>query len=204
MDALTDPEKRSVLLERINQEANAELDRKFDRPASASPGSSVMAANPINLPSGVAWGARLVRSMPLEIVFKYLYKPELFRLSWGAKNTHGEEWTRLQAEFEDRLQRMQRQALREAWLQPQGVYGYWPCQADGEDLIIYNPLEFGTAGKAETRVPGGLASELMRFHFPPARWRAFVPGDYFAQVARARSMWWHFRWSRWASRPPTG
>jgi len=25
------------------------------------------------------------------------------------------------------------------WLQPQAVYGYWPCQSDGDDLIIYRP-----------------------------------------------------------------
>ena len=52
-------------------------------------------------------------SMPLEIVFKHLYKNELFRRSWGAKNTHGTEWEHLQAEFEARLERMTRQALRE-------------------------------------------------------------------------------------------
>ncbi len=29
------------------------------------------------------WGARTVRSIPLEAVFPYIHKPELFRLSWG-------------------------------------------------------------------------------------------------------------------------
>jgi 5-methyltetrahydrofolate--homocysteine methyltransferase len=71
-------------------------------------------------------------------VFQHLAKNELFRLSWGAKNAHGEEWERLQAEFEQRLERMTRQARREAWLKPQAVYGYWPCQADGDSLILYD------------------------------------------------------------------
>ena len=48
--------------------------------------------------------------MPLEIVFKHLTKNELYRLSWGAKNTHGEEWEKLQQEFETRLDRMTKQA----------------------------------------------------------------------------------------------
>ena len=32
----------------------------------------------------------VVQQMPLEVIFKHLAKNELFRLSWGAKNTHGE------------------------------------------------------------------------------------------------------------------
>ena len=36
-------------------------------------------------------------------VFKYLEKKELFRLSWGATNTHGDAWTKLEKEFEERL-----------------------------------------------------------------------------------------------------
>ncbi len=34
---------------------------------------------------------------------------------------------------------MRRQALVEGWLKPQGVYGYWPAQSDGNDLVIYDP-----------------------------------------------------------------
>jgi len=34
---------------------------------------------------------------------------------------------------------MKKDALRDGWLQPQGVYGFWPCLADGDDLIIYDP-----------------------------------------------------------------
>ena len=58
--------------------------------------------------------------MPLTDVFDCLDRDELYRLSWGAKNTHGADWERLQKEFDSRLQRMQREALRERWLRPQG------------------------------------------------------------------------------------
>jgi len=98
----------------------------------------------------------VVRQMPLEFVFQCLFKNELFRLSWGAKNAHGEEWERLSAEFEARLQRMQRQALREGWLQPQAVYGYWPAQSDGDDLVLFDPAS----------VESGEPLELLRFNFP--------------------------------------
>ena len=80
--------------------------------------------------------------MPLEIVLKHLNMNELYRLSWGAKNTHGAEWEKLKAEFDARLAKMTKDALKEGWLKPQAVYGYFPCQADGNDLIIYNPENF--------------------------------------------------------------
>jgi 5-methyltetrahydrofolate--homocysteine methyltransferase len=94
--------------------------------------------------------------MPLELVFKHLPINELFRLSWGAKNTHGDAWTKLEAEFRQRLDRMTRQVISEGWLKPQAVYGYWPCQSQGNDLIVFSP-ESMQNGKPE---------ELMRFHFP--------------------------------------
>ena len=85
--------------------------------------------------------------MPLEAGLPAPAKNELFRLSWGAKNTHGEAWVKLQAEFEARLVDMRSEALHEGWLQPQGVYGYWPAQSDGNDLIIYEP------GSVQTGTP---------------------------------------------------
>jgi 5-methyltetrahydrofolate--homocysteine methyltransferase len=95
--------------------------------------------------------------MPLEIIFSHLSKNELFRLSWGAKNAHGEEWKKLQVEFENRLLHMQRQALKEKWLEPQAVYGYWPCQAEENTLVIFTP---------ESLAPDSTPSEISHFAFP--------------------------------------
>ncbi len=64
--------------------------------------------------------------------------------------------TSLQAEFEERLDRMRRQALQEGWLQPQGVYGYWPAQSEGNDLVVYEP------GSVEAGSP----AELTALYFP--------------------------------------
>ncbi len=58
--------------------------------------------------------------MPLEMVLKHLNINELYRLSWGAKNTHGKEWDKLKAEFDARLDQMKREAMREKWLQSPG------------------------------------------------------------------------------------
>jgi 5-methyltetrahydrofolate--homocysteine methyltransferase len=129
---------------------------------------------PIPLPKKL--GPRIVRTMPLEMVFQHLNLNELYRLSWGAKNTHGVEWDKLKAEFDARLDRMKREALKEGWLKPQGVYGCWPCQAEGDDLIIYDP--------ESVRADGRPPLQISRFSFPrqPAADRLCL-ADYFAPVA---------------------
>jgi 5-methyltetrahydrofolate--homocysteine methyltransferase len=113
----------------------------------------------------------LVKDMPLELVFQALSKNELFRLSWGAKNAHGQEWDKIQADYEDQLLKMEKQALKEGWLKPQGVYGIFLCQSEGDDLIIYDP-ESPVALKP-----------LTRFSFPrqPSDQHLCL-ADYFAPV----------------------
>jgi len=136
MDALANAQTRASLLAQLQTDSEREMGRAMKAAPPVSPGrrSSV---EPRPLPGHPAYGARVVRSMPLEHVFEHLNLNELYRLSWGAKNTHGVEWDQLRAEFDARLEQMKRQALRENWLKPHGVYGFWPCQSDGDDLILY-------------------------------------------------------------------
>ena len=169
MDKLIDDEKRPVLLSKTVQESEMELGRSNVK---TSERSDVQRSNiqpvPLTLPPS-KFGMRVVKNMPLEIVLTHLNINELYRLSWGAKNTHGEEWDKLKAEFDARLDKMKRQALREKWLNPQGVYGLFPCQAEDDDLIIYNPEN--------------LDEVLTRFSFPRQPYDEHLAlSDYFASV----------------------
>lgn len=156
MDALANPEARSQAIEKLKQDSEFEFNRNVSNaPVKESGGRSNVRPAAV-IPSVPGWGARVVQQMPLEMVFKLLAKNELFRLSWGAKNTHGEEWKKLQSEFEDRLQRMCKSAIQEKWLAPRGVYGYWPAQVEGDDLLVYDP----------TTIEAAKPVVLTRFHFP--------------------------------------
>src|SRR5690606_34728393 len=109
--------------------------------------------------------------------FECLYKNELFRLSWGAKNKQGQEWEQIQAEFEARLARMQKDACQTGWLKPKGVYGYWPAQAEGDSLIVYDPASLGESKPRE----------LTRFTFPRQETSELLClADYFAPVDSGR------------------
>lgn len=173
MDALMDEQARPALLERLQRDAAREMQRSTAEPVSTQIPVRSQLPPADFIPKPPAWGVRLVRQMPLEIIFQYLFKNELFRLSWGAKNAHGEEWERLKVDFEARLVAMQRQALREGWLQPQAVYGYFPAQADQDELIVYDP------GTIFTSQP----VELTRFRFPrQPHGEHLCLADYFAPV----------------------
>ncbi|OGO37231.1 MAG: methionine synthase, partial [Chloroflexi bacterium RBG_16_57_11] len=181
IDAYLDPQRRSELLERLYADAGRELGREVGvKPAVQEGVRSSIKPAPLAVSPDLIWGPRLIRQMPLEMVFQHLAKNELFRLSWGAKNAHGEEWERLQAEFERRLERMTRQARGEKWLRPQAVYGYWPCQAEGDDLILYDPE---SVPSPPAPLPLGEGSIVARFRFPrqPAGERLCL-ADYFAPV----------------------
>jgi len=168
MDQLIDTNRKPALLEQVRKEADMELGRATQHAPRPTSQRSTIQPAPLNLPPS-KFGMRVVKNMPLELVLQELNINELYRLSWGAKNSHGDEWVKLKAEFDARLEKMKKQALREKWLKPQGVYGLFPCQAEGDDLIIYNPEN--------------LDESLTRFTFPRQPYDEHLAlSDYFASV----------------------
>lgn len=175
MDQLIDPAKKDSLLEKIRRESVMESERTSTQDVNPTEfqRSSVI-PSPLNLPE---YGVKVVRKMELQAVFEHLNINELFRLSWGAKNSHGDEWNKLKNEFELRLEKMKTEAIREGWLEPKAVYGLFPCQSDGQDLIIYDPLKF----------PLKLV-ELERLKFPRQKMDPYLClADYFSPVGQDRT-----------------
>lgn len=192
--------ERNTFVEQIQREAYEELNKPQPIRRERTQGESTVQPAP-RLPLPPFWGSKTILKMPLEIVLKYLHKPELFRLSWGAGNTHGAAWTTLEAEYEERLAHMSREAMFEHTLQPQAVYGFFPANRDGDDLIIYDPAPFQTAwdGLALDGAPlNGVEAqardlantverrEIARFNFPRQPFGEHLSiSDYFAPVGEA-------------------
>lgn len=156
IDNLMNDQKRPALLDQIRREADMESGRVVQQTETSAKITRSEVPPAERIPRPTAWGARVVRSMPLELVFQHLPLNELFRLSWGAKNTHGEDWVKLEAEYRRRLDVMSKIAIKEGWLQPQGVYGYWPAQSSGNELIVFDPATLDNLQP----------SEIARFPFP--------------------------------------
>ncbi len=178
MDKLIVPQVRETFLQQVIDEAYEELGKPAPRKrVNVGSGGKTVQPSP-DLPVPPFWGSKLIESMPLEIIYQHIHKPELFRLSWGATNTRGEEWTKLEADFEARLERMGREASRNKSLRPQAVYGYFPANSDGNDLIIWDWQPFQNAnGKPPEKI------EVARFSFPRQPGGEYLCiSDYYAPI----------------------
>ena len=74
-----------------------------------------------------SWGPRVVRACRWKWSSNTFQKMNFSAFPGAQKTRTAQNGTRLQAEFEARLERMRREALQEGWLHPQGVYGYLAC-----------------------------------------------------------------------------
>ena len=173
VEKLLDEHRRADFVDQVFDEAYAEMHRKPRRQRTRRQARKTVRDAPV-IPTPPFWGSRVIRQMPLEIVLQHLHKPELFRLSWGAKNARGAEWDKLSAAFEERLARMSRQAARKATLQPQGAYAYLPVNSDGDELVVWDADAYAQAGKKV---------ESARFVFPRQPDGDFLCiSDYFAGI----------------------
>jgi 5-methyltetrahydrofolate--homocysteine methyltransferase len=127
------------------------------------------------IPKAPFFGSRVVEDVSLDEVFAYINETALFKGQWQFKQgrTSAEEYQALVADkvrpvYEDLKERSARKGL----LLPRAVYGYFPAQSSGNDLIVYD---------ADAK------AERARFNFPrqPAGKRLCL-ADYFASVDSGR------------------
>ncbi|MGH2586466.1 MAG: dihydropteroate synthase, partial [Dehalococcoidia bacterium] len=212
MDRLVDPEQRDGFIARVQAEAETSLKRP-EREAPNYDDRSVRSSTrlDVDLPAPPFWGWRTVTDIPLMEAFACMDLNTLFRLHWGGK-VHGEAFERLvEDDFAPRLERMERRAIAEGWLDPKAIYGYFPCQADGNELVVFDPAAL-TPGPSpvvtgegsltqppslwtpprpsrRARGPGGEGRlrEIARFRFPrrPDRDR-ICAADYFQPLGSDR------------------
>jgi 5-methyltetrahydrofolate--homocysteine methyltransferase len=93
------------------------------------------------IPEPPFWGVREL-DVDLDEVFAYLDRHVLFKLHWGGRGKKGEEWRRIvegdgeEEGFAPKLERMWRE---QDYLHPRVRVGYFPCNADGNELVIFDP-----------------------------------------------------------------
>jgi 5-methyltetrahydrofolate--homocysteine methyltransferase len=150
MDELVDPPAREALLERTREAARRLRERPQETDEGAPPldDSSVRspARTDIPVPAPPFWG---VREVPVDLaeVYPHLDAHVLFKLHWGGRGIKGDEWRRLVREdFQPRLERMWRE---QSYLHPRALVGYFPCNAEGNELIIWDPADVDAAERRE-------------------------------------------------------
>jgi 5-methyltetrahydrofolate--homocysteine methyltransferase len=93
------------------------------------------------IPRAPFYGSRVVADVPLADVFAFVNETALFKGQWQFKQGRrsAEEYRALVAEkVRPVYDELKQRAERERLLTPQVVYGYFPCQSEGNDLVIYD------------------------------------------------------------------
>jgi 5-methyltetrahydrofolate--homocysteine methyltransferase len=105
-------------------------------------------------------GSKVVKGIGLDEIAEYINETALFRNQWQYRPNEGET----DADFKDRIRPLLREQLGAAksggYLVPQVVYGYFPVNADGNDLVVWTD---------DTRTV-----EKTRFHYPRQKVAPFM------------------------------
>ncbi|MFF7455637.1 methionine synthase [Kitasatospora sp. NPDC008115] len=120
------------------------------------------------VPSPPFWGDRIVKGVPFADYASWLDEDALFKGQWGlkaARNGEGPSYEELvETEGRPRLRMWLDRLQTEGWLEAAVVYGFYPANSKGDDLIVFH--EDGT--------------ERTRFTFPrQRRGRRLCLADFF-------------------------
>jgi len=144
MDQIVEEEKHTALREKLSAEAIAFREKGEDPDENldyndSSVRSAVTTDTPI--PEPPFWG---VQEIPVDMdeLYAHLDTHVLFKLHWGGRGIKGEAWQKLlegdgeDEGFRPRLERMWRE---QTYLHPRALLAFFPCYADGNDIVILDP-----------------------------------------------------------------
>jgi len=106
-----------------------------------------------NIPHPPFYGVRVKKDFDLREIFSYINETALFKNQWQLKTASAADYKRLVEEkFRPVLKELQDEVIATGIFQPKVVYGYFACQSEGNDVILYETPQGGR--------------ELLRFSFP--------------------------------------
>lgn len=139
MDALIDEGAREALVEKMRTEAETFRNKPVKEenlPPTTDDSVRSTASTDAPIPTPPFWGVREI-DVDFDEVYKHLDLHVLFKLHWGGRGVKGEAWEKLVNEdFRPRLERMW---AEQDYLHPRARLGYFPCNADGNELVIFDP-----------------------------------------------------------------
>jgi 5-methyltetrahydrofolate--homocysteine methyltransferase len=138
MDQLVDGEAREALVAKTRDAARRLREKGPEPEQGDTSDSSVRSAARTDapVPAPPWWGAREV-PVALDEVYHHLDTHVLFKLHWGGRGVKGEAWEKLLSEdFRPRLERMWAEA---EYLRPRARLGYFPCYAEGNEVVVLDP-----------------------------------------------------------------
>src|SRR6266702_1320907 len=124
-----------------------------------------------NIPTPPFWGVRVRKDFDLRELFQYINETALFKNQWQLKTASQQDYLRLVEEkFRPIKNQLEEEIIASGVFDAKVVYGYFPSQSEGNDVVVYGPEK----DKAAQR-------ELLRFTFPRQReGRKLCISDFFS------------------------
>ncbi len=125
----------------------------------------------VETPEPAFFGNRVKTDFDLDLIFSYINETALFKNQWQLKTASASDYMRLVEEkYRPILGELKEEIKQKGWFWPKLVYGFYPAQADGNDVIVYE-AEDGAAAAPRER---------LRIRFPRQReGRKLSIADYF-------------------------
>src|SRR5271157_3601851 len=149
------------------------------------------------IPEPPFWGVRVRKDYDLREIFDYINDTALFKNQWQLKTASQEDYARLvEDKYRPIKKKLEEEVIAAGLFEPKVVYGYFPAVGEGNDVVVYAPVE-GTDHVAAglrpaqtgqspvtTRNPASSpARELLRFTFPRQKeGRKLCIADFFARA----------------------
>ena len=126
-----------------------------------------------NIPEPPFWGVRVKKDYDLRELFRYINDTALFKNQWQLKTASQEDYARLVEEkFRPIKKQLEDEIISSGLFEPRVVWGYFPAQGEGNDVVVYEP---------ESRAGATAPRELLRFTFPRQKeGRKLCISDFFA------------------------
>jgi 5-methyltetrahydrofolate--homocysteine methyltransferase len=132
-----------------------------------------------DIPNPPFWGVRVRKDFDLREVFRYINETALFKNQWQLKTASQADYVRLVEEkFRPVLRNLQNEVIESGLFAPAVVWGYFPAQSEGNDVIVYSIPNTGPRSR----------HEVMRFTFPRQKeGRRLSIADFFAPKSSGKT-----------------
>ncbi|XVJ52175.1 MAG: hypothetical protein HEQ32_08955 [Vampirovibrio sp.] len=166
VNAEPQPPTPSELMQRAEEDQTREASLTVERPR---PRSQVTPA--LQIPAPPFWGVKVVESIPLEAIYPFLNDKVLMTGHWGFRRwdkTPEAQEAFVHAEVQPLFDRLKTLVQEQSIFTPKVVYGYFPALAEGDDVVLFDPLHQDL--------------EIQRLHFPRGGKKNLCLSDYLLET----------------------
>ncbi len=133
--------EREEKIAALKERAQTSRDREGTGTATLPARSDVAVLEPGDIPTPPFWGSRVVTDLAMKDIYPFVNESALFKTQWqfvrGDKSTQDYE-NQLEHEVRPIYDRLKKSMVENDILRPAVTYGYYPCNSQGDDLVVFD------------------------------------------------------------------